>query len=204
MQTGYGFSNSGRPRPGRSTWTRWTDVDTKGWAGLSVQIHPQTHSPSLPEIQHIPVPIKQGGDGLGRRERPGRVGVSVEPPSERKDPRHRPWRGRPCGRMDEAGPPTRHPAVKGGGALGPLRALLTGRVSEVRGQAPSPAPRRREVATGELSGGVGASAHSGGVSPLIVLLCFPWSGPWRSLAAEPSRAAGQGRGKDGRTDNERT
>lgn len=41
------------------------DVDTKGWAGLSVQIHPQTHSTSLPEIQHIAVPIKQGWGRAG-------------------------------------------------------------------------------------------------------------------------------------------
>lgn len=154
------------------TWTQ------RAGPGFLSRYTPRHIRPHLPEIQHIVVQSKQRwGLGLQEAARPGRVRVS-NPPAERQDARHCPWRAGPCGRDEGRAP---HPMPSCQGQWG-------------SGSPPGPAD-------GE---GIRGERGRGGMSPLIVLLCFPRSGPWRSLAAGPSRAAGQGRGKDRRTDNERT
>lgn len=106
--------------------------------------------------------------------------------------------------MDEAGPPTRRPAVKGGGALGPLRALLTGRVSEVRGGRYLPQhSEERGGHRGAVRGGGSLCAHSGRGVPSDRIAVFPlvWA-----VAFISSRAF-QGRGprkREGQTDGQRT
>lgn len=139
-----------------------------------------------------------GGRGLGGSE------CLWSRPLSARTPGTAPGGAGPVERMDEAGPPTRRPAVKGGGALGPLRALLTGRVSEVRGGRYLPSTsEERGGHRGAVRGGGGLCAHSGRGVPSDRIAVFPlvWAVSFISSRAFQGRGP---RKREGQTDGQRT